>query len=82
MNVVDVKASFLSSFRNESQPKTIDQIQKEAERENMQMNIALNAYQERNKRQDVRNSTDGRKSKFFCLKVTIPDGSFSSILHC
>ncbi|KAK6621848.1 hypothetical protein RUM44_001655 [Polyplax serrata] len=60
-DLIDLKANKWVPRRNESQPKTIDQIQKEAERENMQMNIALNAYQERNKRQDVRNSTDGRK---------------------
>lgn len=45
----------------------MDQIQKEAERETLEMNLALNSPQER-KRQDPRNILDNRKRKHFSDK--------------
>lgn len=55
---------FFFFFRDDSNPKTIDQIQKEAERETLEMNLALNSPQER-KRQDPRNMLDNKRRKFY-----------------
>lgn len=65
MNLILYFVAFCSFYRDDSNPKTIDQIQKEADRESMELNLALNSSQERNKRQDSRNSMDYRKRKHF-----------------
>ncbi|KAL0277381.1 UNVERIFIED_CONTAM: hypothetical protein PYX00_004693 [Menopon gallinae] len=60
-DLIDLRNNKWIPRRDDSNPKTIDQIQKEAERETMEMNLVLNSSQERNKRQDSRNSLDYRK---------------------
>ncbi|XP_063235143.1 eukaryotic translation initiation factor 4 gamma 1-like isoform X2 [Bacillus rossius redtenbacheri] len=62
-DVIDMRQNKWVPRRDDSNPKTIDQIQKEAEKETLEMHINLNSGPHTPRRQDDRSSFGGERKK-------------------